>query len=334
MKITFKILNQNSKLKSAQRVQLTLLIELALRKLIFYSTILSIFRRKMAPKKVKKKKPTKKQQKALRAEKLKKAEKRKTMVENLAEASPTTFQEEYGILNPEKRRKVSDFEVSLAEESGESAEESDEGETHCPVELAERRLEQEENSESEVEDLETVEELVEETETEVEEETVEERKNREEKWIRNYLKDDILDQLYKMNECEKYTPKPEESEDLGDEVPKCPTCTTTLPRKGKRGFAPKAQPTCQYCYLQLKDAYARYDHYLKHLQTHKLDCPCSGCKKSFGGLASLQQHMLQKHKIKMTDLKNSKNKEDQEMYKKCRKPVRCTEDQPYYSISF
>lgn len=286
----------------------------------------------MAPKKAKKKKLTKKEQKALRAEKLKKAEKRKTLVENIAEASPTTFQEEYGILNPEKRRKVSLFEVSLAEESGESAEESENEEIHCPVELEEKRLEQLEESESEEEESETVEIIVQETEEEVEEETEKDRKKREEIWLRNYLTADILDKLYRLNQCEKYTPKPEESEDLGDEIPKCPICTTTLPRTGKRGKAPKAQPTCQYCYLQLKDAYSRYDHYLKHLQTHRVACPC--CDKSFGGLASLQQHMLQKHKIKLTDLKNSKNKKDLEMYKKCRKPVRCKKDEPYYSNSF
>ena len=252
----------------------------------------------MAPKKAKKKRPTKKEQKAIRAEKLKKAEKRKTMVENITEASPTTFQQEYGILNPEKKRKVSNFEISFAEESGESVAESEEEETYCPVELAEEKLEKEAEMGSakvlESEDIGPPEvdqavfepefdesvalseesatlsaesETVSQFEFESVEENSENRMKREIKCIRKYLKSESnIKRIYRANEFGPFHPKPEDLEDF-EEIPKCPVNETRVERTGKRGRIPKAKPRCQYCDLELLDDYHLYDHYSRRLNS-------------------------------------------------------------------
>ena len=251
----------------------------------------------MAPKKQKSKK-SRKQQKALKAASIKITEKRKR---NLNETLEENVDEETRCC--EKRVRNVDgfsenFDFSVHEQSGESAAESLNGDG-CPVELAER---------------------------EIEEETEKARKNREIKWIRKYLKEN-LDKIYELNEFGKFYPKLENIPDY-DEVPKWPVNENTMERVGKRGKLPKSKPSCQYCDLVLKDEYDRYDHLLRHLQTHNVTCPC--CGKKFGGLASLQQHMLSKHKKQLSKLKVSKCKKDREMYKACRKPEKCTEDQPYY----
>ena len=268
----------------------------------------------MSPKKSKQK--TKKQKKALKAKSIKKAEKRKLQEIQVAESdallSPSTLEAEFDyIKNPEGKRLCTsdafnpDFEFSVHEQSAESVTESLNGDG-CVVELAEAELG---------------------LAVEVEEpETGEARKKREIKWIKKNF-DENQDEIYKLNQFGKHFPKPKDLPDY-QEVPKCPVNEGKAERKGKRGRTPKTAPCCKYCDLVLKSDYESYDHYLKHIQTHNLKCPI--CQKKFGGLASLQNHMVEKHQIYLSKLKVSKNKKDQEMYKACRKPEKCTEDAQYY----
>ena len=191
--------------------------------------------------------------------------------------SPGTMAAAFELIkNPEKRTKNTVFdpdfqsnsvertppvtpvlEQSIHESAAPSAPESIVDADLCPVILAEAQLEIESDFS---------------------------RKKREKKWILEWLEVNA-DELYKKMGFGPYTPKPEDLEDF-EEVPPCPVNVTYLERVGKRGRIPKAQPRCQYCDLVLIDDYHLYDHFLRHIMTHYMECPC--CGRKFGGFASLQ----------------------------------------------
>lgn len=63
---------------------------------------------------------------------------------------------------------------------------------------------------------------------------------------------------------------------------------------------------------------------------YKIDCPIDGCDKCFGTLESCRAHLNRKHKKNLSIME----KEEPELWKKARKPSKCTKDMPYHCESW